>query len=143
MIDRLDVVREARAWLGTPWRHQGRRKGIGVDCVGFIAEVARSVGLMDVQEAANYRRRPNGQTLRSKLDAYLIAIQPQDLRAADVVLLATHETPDHVGLIGDYPVRDEVSLIHAYLPARKVIEHRIDATWAARIVGAYRIPGVL
>lgn len=142
MIDRIDVVREARSWLGTPWRHQGRRKGVGVDCVGFIAEVARAVGLMDFQEAANYRRRPDGKTLRAKLDDYLIPIDSAAIRAADVVLLATHDMPDHVGLVGDYPVRDEVSLIHAYLPARKVIEHRFDPSWSAQIVRAYRIPGV-
>jgi cell wall-associated NlpC family hydrolase len=38
------IVAEAETWLNTPFRHQGRLKGQGVDCVGFISEVAREAG---------------------------------------------------------------------------------------------------
>ena len=35
-----DVVAEARRWLGTPWRHQARLRGVGVDCGGLVVCVA-------------------------------------------------------------------------------------------------------
>ena len=41
MATGLDVVRMARTWLGTPYHHQGRVKGAGVDCGGLVIGVAR------------------------------------------------------------------------------------------------------
>lgn len=37
------VVAEALTWLGTPYRHQGRRKGVGCDCIGLVLGVWRAV----------------------------------------------------------------------------------------------------
>jgi len=33
------VVAEALSWVGTPYRHQGRRKGVGCDCLGLVLGV--------------------------------------------------------------------------------------------------------
>ena len=33
---RDSIVAEARTWLDTPYLHQGRRKGHGVDCLGLV-----------------------------------------------------------------------------------------------------------
>lgn len=40
---REDIVSEAKSWLGTPFHHKGRKKGVGVDCGGLIFEVYKSV----------------------------------------------------------------------------------------------------
>jgi NlpC/P60 family putative phage cell wall peptidase len=37
------VVAEALTWVGTPYRHQGSRKGIGCDCLGLIRGVWEAV----------------------------------------------------------------------------------------------------
>lgn len=132
----------ARSWQGTRWQHQGRSKGVGVDCIGFVAEVAREAGVLTAHEAADYRRRPDGHTLRAKLNQHLTPVRTSELQPGDVVLLAFDGVDTHVGLIGDYPVPGELSLIHAYLPARKVIEHRLDAIWRNRITGCWRMPEV-
>ncbi len=39
------VLSEARAWLGTPWHHQGAIKGVGVDCARLLCEVYHNAGL--------------------------------------------------------------------------------------------------
>lgn len=36
---RSRVLIEARSWLGTPYHHKGRVKGVGVDCGGLLYEV--------------------------------------------------------------------------------------------------------
>jgi cell wall-associated NlpC family hydrolase len=36
---RQHVLDEARTWLGTPYHHKGRSKGVGVDCGGILYEV--------------------------------------------------------------------------------------------------------
>lgn len=43
----IAAVNEALTWLGTPCHHQGRIKGVGVDCGTLICEVYEKVGLMD------------------------------------------------------------------------------------------------
>ena len=37
-----EVVREARTWVGVPFRHQGRSRS-GVDCGGIIVVVLREL----------------------------------------------------------------------------------------------------
>jgi NlpC/P60 family putative phage cell wall peptidase len=37
------IVAEALSWVGTPYRHQGSRKGVGCDCLGLICGVWRAV----------------------------------------------------------------------------------------------------
>lgn len=37
------VCAEAVSWLGTPYRHQASRKGVGADCLGLVRGVWRSV----------------------------------------------------------------------------------------------------
>jgi NlpC/P60 family putative phage cell wall peptidase len=37
--DRARILVEARSWIGTPYHHKGRVKGVGVDCGGLLYEV--------------------------------------------------------------------------------------------------------
>lgn len=43
---RAAVVAEARRWIGTPWHHQARVRGAGVDCVMLLCEVYEAAGLI-------------------------------------------------------------------------------------------------
>ena len=42
VFDRTDIVAEARAWIGTPYRHQASLKGVGCDCLGLVRGVWRA-----------------------------------------------------------------------------------------------------
>ncbi len=46
------------------------------------------------------------------------------------------EYPQHVALISDQ------GIIHAYIQARRVVEHRLDQTWQDRIETTFKFPGV-
>lgn len=46
MSIRDEIVLEAFSWLRTPYHHQAHIKGVGVDCVWFLIEVYKSVGLV-------------------------------------------------------------------------------------------------
>ncbi len=37
------ILAEASTWIGTPYRHQGSRKGVGCDCLGLVRGVWRAV----------------------------------------------------------------------------------------------------
>ena len=42
-LTRARIVAEARAWIGTPYRHQASLKGVGCDCLGLVRGVWRAV----------------------------------------------------------------------------------------------------
>jgi NlpC/P60 family putative phage cell wall peptidase len=43
-----DIVSAARGWLGTPHHDQASVKGVGCDCAGLVAGVARECGLAEL-----------------------------------------------------------------------------------------------
>jgi len=63
----------ARAWLGIPWRHQGR-SARGVDCAGLVVLVARELGLADYDKQT-YGRRPEGQGFDQHFRAAMAGIR--------------------------------------------------------------------
>ena len=42
-VTRTDIIAEARAWIGTPYRHQASLKGVGCDCLGLVRGVWRAL----------------------------------------------------------------------------------------------------
>lgn len=70
MIDprRVAVVAEAESWLGTPYHHTGRIKGVGTDCLMMLAEVYEAVGLIPHQEIPFY---PPDWNLHRDAERYL------------------------------------------------------------------------
>lgn len=130
-----DIIAAARAWLDTPFRHQGRLRGVGCDCIGLVVGVAADLGIV-TPDRPGYSRHPAG-ILQAALDAALIAAPcPAPGR---VLLLRWAGEPTHVALVGSHPAGG-LTLIHAYAQSRKVVEHILDDTWASRIVKAYEFP---
>lgn len=145
MVTRAEVVAEARAWLGTPWRHHGRQRGVACDCAGLVVETARALGLLGEAtlaqiDAIAYGRHPDG-TLMAHTRRFLAEIPRQAMRPADVAVLTFGAGPQHYALLADYPLGG-LSVLHAMAPARRVAEHRLDDVWSARIVAAFALPGV-
>lgn len=128
------VLAEARDWLGTPFRHQGRRKGVGVDCIGLIVGVAHALGL-DPCDRTGYPRQPDGRSLEEALDRHLLRLGPGDMRPGDILLMRIRRLPQHVGILAERGM-----LIHAHSSAGRVVEMRLDARWWDRVVAAYRFP---
>lgn len=136
------IVSAARAALDTPFKHEGRTAGVGLDCAGLLVHVSREVGA-DPLDRSGYARMPtNGQleeTLQANVDAgILVRVPVQELQAGDFFLMRfrNEKASRHLGICaGD-------TMIHAWAVVRKVCEHRIDASWKASIVRVYRFAGV-
>jgi cell wall-associated NlpC family hydrolase len=129
MVTRDAILAEARSWLGTPFQHQARVKGRGVDCAGVVVATALALGL-DVTDLAGYSRTPDGQSLKAELDRQ--AVQVSEALPGDIYLMRFEREPQHLAFATD------VGVLHAFSSARKVVEHSLDATWSARIVAVYR-----
>lgn len=143
-ITRADLVAEARSWLGTRYRHQGRRKGVGVDCIGLVGGVALACGVrnaaawMSDPDMHNYARTPDPTMLRRALAQYLDPVGTSRALPGDVLLFALERQPRHFALLVA-PGR----VIHAYalLAARCVVEQSLPIA-RAQLLGAYRFEGV-
>lgn len=51
---RLAVAAHARAWLGTPYHHQARVMGAGVDCALLLCEVYHAAGVVPFVDPTPY-----------------------------------------------------------------------------------------
>jgi NlpC/P60 family putative phage cell wall peptidase len=135
----LIVLDIARSYLGTPHRHQGRIKGVGVDCIGFLASTAVEAGILSCELVAefptDYSRQPSASQLR-RLTSRHLRLVPFDSRApGDIVLMRFAEEPQHLGML---TAVDPDYIIHS--AEKGVVEHRLDSVWRARIVRVYRFP---
>lgn len=147
MVKRADIVSAARGYLGTPFHHQGRAKGAGVDCIGLLVCSARDAGL-DVIDRADYPRQPIPAELEAGLAANMDRIGVDEARAGDVLVFwcidpATlppekrGETPQHVGFV------TPDGMLHSWSGGRqRVQEHGITQGWRSRIHSAWRFRGL-
>ena len=138
---RQRIIHEARSWLGTRFKHQGRIKrrehfAGGVDCAGLIIEVGNALALFrEPMTFHHYTRMPAGDYVRQACDAYLTPIPLLRKQPGDILLLQIHTEPQHLALLSDRQI-----LIHSYAPAKHVEELRFDETWQQRLVGVYSYP---
>lgn len=137
------ILAEAREWLDTPWRHQGRSKGHGVDCVGLLVGVGRGIGISNMDDPKGYGRDPGRSRdlilyLEKHFDRYDKNEEPLP---GDIILIRDLNGPTHVGIVAENKGRK--TIIHAdNCHRRRVIEHRYGSIFSKRIVAIYRLPGI-
>ena len=144
MTTRADVVAEARTWIGTPWHHAARLKGVGVDCVGLLIGVARELGIVTSDfDIPAYVQGPDG-TMLYWCNRYLTPIPGSELQPGDIVVLVPDLLPQHMGILGDYR-NGGLSIIHAASNEHppRVLETRLLFSRASRFAAAYSFPKVI
>lgn len=137
------IITQARTWLGTPFHHQARLKGVGCDCLGLVVGVVGELGLKDKHgqliagyDEIAYSKEPNGKYLTQKLTNLLEEVPITQAQAGDLALFLVRDNPQHLAIITDY--ERTLGMIHAYAPARRVVEHRLDDDWNSRLVKLFR-----
>lgn len=130
-----DVIHHARQCRETPFVHQGRQPGVGLDCAGLIVHAYRAAGLPATDET-RYGRQPHPGQMRAALERRLVrAAGPW--QPADILWFRIQADPQHLALwTGD-------GILHAYLSAGRVVETSLDARWQNRLVARYRHPGLI
>lgn len=137
MIDRAEIVEHARSWLGTPWHHQARLKGVGADCVAVAIGTAKNFGFVpDFVDDPRYSRNPDG-SMEQILEFYLCRVAWPERLPGDVVHVAWSRIPQHVGILTE---RD--TLIHAY-GHNGVVETSLTGFLKSGVRGVYRFPELM
>lgn len=134
-MNREDFVAAARGYIGTPFHHQGRVPGVGLDCAGVIVCAAKACGY-DVADIAGYGRIPSNGMLEQAVLCHCDQIAIEHVQTGDILLFKFRHEPQHLAIF------DNGLLIHAYSSIGKVIENGFDAAWRAKLVGCYRLKGV-
>jgi len=124
---RRAIIVEARSWIGTPYLHQGRVKGGGVDCAMFLLEVYERAGLVPHLEltevvadpATQIAKYPPDWMLHRDEERYLEIVERFARRLehgskcvpldGDIALYRWGRTISHGAIVDRWP-----RIIHAY-----------------------------
>lgn len=136
LVTRADVIAKAREFIGTPFMHQARLKGKGIDCVGLLVCSLRELGL-PVIDSRSYTRRPDGVTLDRLLAQNATAIDgPAELGDLMEFGMLGPKWPHHVAL------RTDIGMLHTNGDVGRVLEQSYSAPWPGFFVRAWRLNGV-
>lgn len=117
------ILAEARTWLGTPWHHQGRVKGHGVDCAMLVREVYASAGfavpLLEEYPPDWFLHRDEERLLRAVEASG--GVRVENPLPGDVALWRFGRCLSHAAIVVEWPV-----VIHAFYQARCVLLARSD-----------------
>ena len=141
---RADVVAAARAWVGTPYRHQASCRGAGADCLGLIRGVWRELHGAEPESVPGYTpdwaepgrdealweaaRRHLRQRARNE------ATEPGDVL---LFRMRAGAVAKHLGVAARTGAAP--SFIHAY-SGHAVCESPLTPPWARRVVARFEFP---
>lgn len=133
------VIAEARAWIGTPYRHQASVKGVGCDCLGLVRGVWRAVIGAEPERPGAYTpdwaERCGAETLLAAAHRHLIA-RGAGAEPGDVILFRYQAgAPAKHCAILCAPDR----MIHAW-HGRAVCETALGPWWRRRMAGVFAFP---
>ena len=141
---REQVVDVAKSMVGVPFRHQGRSRETGVDCVGLLAVILSELG-DEPHEFREYGTRPDPDDLLRHASIGMIPIPEHEAKPGDVLLFwlvrnkETHEPmPQHFAVL-----TDRNTIIHAMRRHGEVAEHGITDYWIRHRHAAYRFRGLI
>lgn len=135
------VEAAVRLWLGTPYRHQGRRRGVGCDCLGLVLGVWRDVYGSAPRAPADYApdwaEAEPADLLLSAAREHCREKPVAKLAGGDLVLLRwkAGQPARHAGIA----TGDGSHFIHAY-HGSAVVESALVPSWRRRIAGVFAFP---
>ncbi len=137
-------VEAARAWLGTPYRHQASARGQGADCLGLVRGVWRET-IGDEPEvmpaySADWAETGGTETLREAARRWLVERPIAEMRLGDVLLfrMAQDAPLKHCAILSDLGP-PEPRMVHAYW-GRAVVESWMGPWWMRRLAAVFTWP---
>lgn len=142
------IVAAARAWIGTPYRHQASVKGVGCDCLGLVRGVWRDCLGPEPERAPPYAASwaesaaPGTDPLAEAAGRHLVPVD--DPQAGDILLFAfrAHLPARHCAIVanrGSGQGSGQATMIHAHDGAA-VTEVALTPWWRRHRTHAFRFP---
>lgn len=145
MRDREEVVRIAKTWIGTPYRHQAACRGAGTDCLGLVRGVWRQLFGCEPEEVPAYSMdwsEPSGDEqlwLSARRHLVEVPMHEAALQLGDVILFRMRDqsVAKHLAIVS--ATDDKPAFIHAY-SKQGVVESALSAPWMKKIVARFKFP---
>ncbi len=130
------IISAAKCWLGTPYHHQARVKGTGVDCAMLLCEVYEAAGMIPHIDPRPY---PPDWHLHRSEERYLGWIEQyadpvNEPAPGDVALYRFGRTVSHAGIVIDWPM-----IIHAWRGQGCVMSEGDRGELGGRLAGFWRV----
>jgi NlpC/P60 family putative phage cell wall peptidase len=126
---RAQVVAEAKSWLGTPYHHHARIKGVGVDCAQLLCAVYEACGCVPHIDLGNYAHDWHLHRGEEAFFRWLAAVGAKSLPSdeqpepGDVAVFRYGRAFSHGAVVVERG--SPGSVVHAYI-GRGVICSRLD-----------------
>ncbi len=136
------IIAEALTWLGTPYRHQGARKGVGCDCLGLVRGVWRGVYGREPERPEPYSpdwaEAGTGDALLAAAQRHCAEKALGDARPGDLLVFRwrPHHAAKHLGILmfGD-------EFLHAY-EGHAVTVSPLVPQWRRKVAGVFAFPEI-
>lgn len=140
-VHRARIVAAARSWIGTPYRHQASRLGVGCDCLGLVRcvyqQIAETVAEAPAPYQPDWAEHAGSERLLTAARHHCGDPVPfEAARPGDILIFRWRAgaAAKHAGIL-----TGPDHFIHAYEPAG-VIESALVPAWRRRIAAVHRIP---
>ena len=140
MPDRASIYTEARRWVGTPYHHQGRRIGQACDCIGLLIGVGRALGFSIPPDSGipPYGQLPHAGACEEMAGRYLVPAGRSILPGqVGMFFVNTRGVGQHFCVFAWHEDTNRVTMIHAFMNTKTVVETGISDFWKKRLLGVY------
>ncbi len=141
MLKRRDIVAMAQAWVGVPYRHQGRNRKEGVDCAGLLFGVSDDFG-HHVEVSLGYSTMPQRAMILDPMNKHCWKpLRQEPLIPGDIGVFWgwNRAEPQHFAFIGGQHGR--LTVIHSYSKYMKVVEQSMNSMWMKKFHCLYTLAG--
>ena len=147
-VTRGELVEAAKTWIGTPYVHRQRLKGVAADCIQFLIGVCEDLEIFPAwvdkeigttQYSTQWHLHNNEELLIKHVELIGLDEKPiNQMRKGDLIGFQFGNATAHLGM-----VENKNFMIHAaMLPPAKVHRARLTLGWRKRITKCWSIPNV-
>ena len=144
LISKEIIVREARRWIKTPYRHQASICGHGADCLGLIRGVWRECIGSEPQSMPEYSSDwgevGGRENMLETARKWFEPVDFENAQAGDLILFRWKNASivKHAGILTK-PMNEKPNFIHAYEKAG-VVETTLGSQWKSRVAACFKFP---
>lgn len=143
LITRAQVVACARSYIGVPFRHMGRTRQEGLDCIGLPLAVMRDLGIpFPDYPDGNYTRRGAGFQLVQHCCQYASPVPISKCKDGDVLVFQEGQIPCHTGILTHRGESRYVVQALGKTSWMRVVECPMAGEWSGKLRFAFHMPGV-